>query len=237
MQALFSAGDGQLLPGGRTFGGVAGEALGAEGLAAPVACREVFRFDAARVLRPDFPAARVRPQCARELQACTLVVVGGKVPRFLLLQPPLGVHSCEGASDDGARKNRLCILQMEAYIDSLTTPKRRRTQALPLLPVGTSSAADGGSRGDHSRDDAAGTTPPRAVGGSLSSGHVGRLQRKQRRPTIGGDDDSKGGGAGADDSRRLGGSTLVSMLLPTRNASAQQSGNLTALDQVHGQWT
>ena len=61
MQALFSAGDGQLLPGGRTFGGVAGEALGAEGLAAPVACREVFRFDAARVLRPDFPAARVRP--------------------------------------------------------------------------------------------------------------------------------------------------------------------------------
>ena len=60
VQALFSAGDGQLLPGGRTFGGVAGEALGAEGLAAPVACREVFRFDAARVLRPDFPAARVR---------------------------------------------------------------------------------------------------------------------------------------------------------------------------------
>ena len=40
---------------------MAGEALGAEGLAAPVACREVFRFDAARVLRPDFPAARVRP--------------------------------------------------------------------------------------------------------------------------------------------------------------------------------
>lgn len=60
LQALFSAGDGQLLPGGRTFGGVAGEVLGAEGLAAPVACREVFRFDAARVLRPDFPAARVR---------------------------------------------------------------------------------------------------------------------------------------------------------------------------------
>lgn len=67
LQALFSAGDSQLLPGGRTFGGVAQEVLGAEGLAAPVACREVFRFDAARVLRPDFPAARVRQQFHRML--------------------------------------------------------------------------------------------------------------------------------------------------------------------------
>ncbi len=100
MQALFSAGDGQLLPGGRTFGGVAGEALGAEGLAAPVACREVFRFDAARVLRPDFPAARVRHKRACEQQAS--LWSGDEVPRLVLLQPLLGVHNCEGASDNGA---------------------------------------------------------------------------------------------------------------------------------------
>lgn len=105
---------------------------------------------------------------------------------------------------------------MEAYIDSLTAPKRRQTQALPLLPVGASSDAKG------------------ADSGSGGDCHSGKRQQQQKRKTIGDDDTSGGsksrtGGAGGG----VGGSTLVSMLLPTRNGSAQQSGgNLTALDQI-----
>lgn len=59
-QALFADGAAQALPGGHSFGGVAQSVLGSEGLASPIACREVFRFDAAGLLNRDFPAARVR---------------------------------------------------------------------------------------------------------------------------------------------------------------------------------
>lgn len=114
--------------------------------------------------------------------------------------------------------------QMEAYIDSLTAPKRR-PHALPLLPVGASSGSEGGASdtgGGYSDDASSGR--PHAAGSHR--GGSGR-QQKQRHTTIG-DDDSDGSGSGGS----VGGSTLVSMLLPTRNVSAQQAGNLTALDQV-----
>ena len=49
----------QLLPGGQPFASLAAGVLGAEGLAAPMGCREVLRFDASKLAGTAFPAARV----------------------------------------------------------------------------------------------------------------------------------------------------------------------------------
>lgn len=118
---------------------------------------------------------------------------------------------------------------MEAYIDSLTAPKRRRPQALPLLPAAAGSSEEVGASSGMSGHAHASNSLGDRIGGD------GRpQQRGRKRATIGGNEsrDGSGGAAGAGSGGGLGGSTLVSMLLPTRNASAQQAGNLTALDQI-----
>ena len=95
---------------------------------------------------------------------------------------------------------------MEQYVRSLTAPKQRRRPqaALPLLPVGT-------PRHDVETASSAGNVGSGSVGGS----------RQPRGPTIVGD--MQGGGKAP---------ALVSMLLPTKNTSAQRGSNLTALDQI-----
>lgn len=119
---------------------------------------------------------------------------------------------------------------MEQYVNSLIAPKRRQPlAALPLLPVGddSSGSAPGGGASAGGASASSGGHPSHD-GGSIGGGRAGNGRSgKQRRATIGGAEEGaeNNGGPAA-------GSTLVSMLLPTRNGSAQRNGNLTALDQI-----
>jgi len=115
--------------------------------------------------------------------------------------------------------------QVEQYVNSLLAPKRRRPQALPMLPVGADAAASSGSGGGK-----LGSRPGHGAGSVGGGGGIdsrtGGGGGMRGGATIGGEDNVRGGGGPA------AGSTIVSMLLPTRNGSVQQSGNLTALDQI-----
>ena len=77
--ALFADGPEQQLPGQLSFGNIAQSVFGAEGLAAPIGCQEVFRFDAGGLLNHDFPAAQV--DCCVSLTAlsCSYRIATGAI--------------------------------------------------------------------------------------------------------------------------------------------------------------